>query len=134
MLRDGHVATRLPAQDLGRARAFYSSKLGLDPIEERPGGLLYQCASGHFSLFQSSGTPSGTHTQMAWEVEDLQATVTELRRRGVVLEEYDLLGLKTVGGIAEVQGNYPSKGGKGEKAAWFRDSEGNLLAVGQAIR
>jgi len=71
---------------------------------------------------------------MAWEVEDLQATVTELRRRGVVLEEYDLLGLKTVGGIAEVQGNYPSKGGKGEKAAWFRDSEGNLLAVGQAIR
>ena len=77
---------------------------------------------------------SGTHTQMAWEVEDLHATVTELRRRGVVLEEYDLLGLKTVGGIAEVQGNYPSKGGKGEKAAWFRDSEGNLLAVGQAIR
>jgi hypothetical protein len=71
---------------------------------------------------------------MAWEVEDLQATVTELRRRGVVFEEYDLPGLKTVGGIAEVEGNYPSKGGKGENAAWFRDSEGNLLAVGQAIR
>jgi hypothetical protein len=71
---------------------------------------------------------------MAWEVEDLHATVTELRRRGVVFEEYDLPGLKTVGGIAEVQGNYPSKGGKGEKAAWFRDSEGNLLGVGQTIR
>jgi hypothetical protein len=71
---------------------------------------------------------------MAWEVEDLHATVTELRRCGVVFEEYDLPGLKTVGGIAEVQGNYPSKGGKGEKAAWFRDSEGNLLGVGQTIR
>jgi hypothetical protein len=71
---------------------------------------------------------------MAWEVEDLHATVTELRRRGVVFEEYDLPGLKTVGGIAEVQGNYPSKGGKGEKAAWFQDSEGNFLGVGQTIR
>jgi hypothetical protein len=71
---------------------------------------------------------------MAWEVDDLHATVTELRRRGVVFEEYDLPGLKTVGGIADVQGNYPSKGGKGEKAAWFRDSEGNLLGIGQAIR
>ena len=71
---------------------------------------------------------------MAWEVEDRHATVTELRRCGVVFEEYDLPGLKTVGGIAEVQGNYPSKGGKGEKAAWFRDSEGNLLGVGQTIR
>jgi len=134
MLRDGRVATRLPAQDLGRARAFYSSKLGLDPVEERPGGLLYQCASGHFALFQSSGTASGTHTQMAWEVEDLDGTVRELRRRGVVFEEYNLPGLTTIGGIAEVEGNYPSTGGKGEKAAWFRDSEGNLLGIGQAIR
>ena len=134
MLKNGHVATRLPAQDLERARAFYSSKLGLDPVEERPGGLRYRCASGHFALFQSSGAASGTHTQMGWEVEDLQATVTELHRRGVVFEEYDLPGLKTVGGIAEIEGNYPSKGGKGEKAAWFRDSEGNLLGVGQALR
>lgn len=134
MLRDGKVATRLPAQDLERARSFYSRKLGLDPIEERPGGLLYRCAHGQFSLFQSSGAPSGTHTQMAWEVDDLQATVDELRRRGVVFEEYDVPGLKTVGGIARVEGNYPSKGGVGEKAAWFRDSEGNLLGVGQAIR
>ena len=134
MLRNGHVATRLPAQDLERARVFYSTKLGLDPVEERPGGLLYQCASGHFALFQSSGAASGTHTQMGWEVDDLQATVTELRGRGVVFEEYDFPGFKTVGGMAEVEGNYPSKGGKGERAAWFRDSEGNLLGIGQAMR
>ena len=71
---------------------------------------------------------------MGWEVEDLEATVTELRRRGVVFEEYDLPGFSTVGGIAEVEGNYPSKGGIGEKAAWFKDSEGNLLGIGQPLR
>jgi catechol 2,3-dioxygenase-like lactoylglutathione lyase family enzyme len=133
MLRSSDVATRLPAQDLERARIFYSSRLGLDPVEERPGGLRYRCGSGHFSLFQSAGSASGAHTQMAWEVEDLQATVNELRRRGVVFEEYDLPGLKTMDGIAEIEGNYPSKGGRGERAAWFRDSEGNLLGIGQAI-
>lgn len=130
----GGVATRLPAQDLKRARSFYAEKLGLEPIEERPGGLLYRCGNGHFSVFQSSGSASGAHTQMAWEVDDLEATVKELRRRGLVLEEYDLPGFKTVDGIATVTGNYPSKGGVGEKAAWFRDSEGNLLGIGQAIR
>jgi catechol 2,3-dioxygenase-like lactoylglutathione lyase family enzyme len=134
MLKDGVVATRLPAHDLERARLFYSSKLGLDPIEERPGGLRYQCASGHFVLFQSSGAAAGTHTQMAWEVDDLPATVDELRRRGVVFEDYDVPGIKTVGGIAEIEGNYPSRGGRGERAAWFRDSEGNLLGLGQPMR
>ena len=53
-------------------------------------------------------------------------------RRGV--EEVDLPGLRATNGVAEVEGNYPSKGGKGERAAWFRDSEGNLLGVGQALR
>jgi catechol 2,3-dioxygenase-like lactoylglutathione lyase family enzyme len=130
MLKDGRVATRLPAQDLLRARAFYAEKLGLEPSEERPGGLLYRCTSGVFALFQSAGTSPGTFTQMAWEVDDLAATVTELRRRGVVFEEVDLPGLRTVDGIADVAGNYPSKG-SGEKAVWFRDSEGNMLGIGQ---
>jgi catechol 2,3-dioxygenase-like lactoylglutathione lyase family enzyme len=134
MLDASDVATRLPAQDLERARAFYAEKLGLLPVEERPGGLRYRCGAGWFALFASAGTPSGEHTQMGWEVEDLEATVAELRRRGVVFEEYDLPGLRTVNGIAEVAGNYPSRGGVGEKAAWFRDSEGTLLGLGQAMR
>lgn len=133
MLKDGDVATRLPAQDLNRARAFYSEKLGLEPIEERPGGLRYECRSGDFALFQSAGASSGDHTQMGWKVDDVEATVAELRERGVVFEEYDLPGLTTVDGIAEVAGNYPSEGGIGERAAWFRDSEGNLLGIGQNI-
>ncbi len=133
MLSHSHVATRLPVQDLARARKFYSEKLGLEPVEVRPGGLLYRCGTGHFALFESSGKASGSHTQMGWEVGDIEATVSELRSRGVVFEEYDLPGLKTVNGIATIEGNYPSKG-VGERGAWFRDSEGNMLGLGQPIR
>jgi catechol 2,3-dioxygenase-like lactoylglutathione lyase family enzyme len=128
------VAARLPAQDLERARLFYSEKLGLEPDEARPGGFLYFCGSNSFGLFASNGIPSGTHTQMGLEVTDLRAAVAMLRARGVVFETYDLPGLKTVNGIAEIAGNYASKGGKGELAAWFKDSEGNMIGLGQALR
>jgi catechol 2,3-dioxygenase-like lactoylglutathione lyase family enzyme len=132
MLNEGRVATRLPAQDMDRARAFYADKLGLEPVEERPGGLRYVVAGGEFALFESAGAASGDHTQMGWEVDDIDATVAELRSRGVVFEEYDLPGLTTVGGIADIAGNYPSKG-TGERGAWFRDSEGNMLGIGQPL-
>jgi catechol 2,3-dioxygenase-like lactoylglutathione lyase family enzyme len=134
MLETARIATRLPAQDLGRAESFYAEKLGLRPAERRPGGLRYQCGIGEFALFESTGAAAGNHTQMGWEVDDLEAVVAALRLRGVVFEEYDLPGLRTVNGIAQIEGNYPSKGGVGEKAAWFRDSEGNLLGLGQRIR
>jgi catechol 2,3-dioxygenase-like lactoylglutathione lyase family enzyme len=133
MLRHGRVATRIPAQDLDRARRFYADKLGLEPSEERPGGLLYRCASGVFALFASEGASPGTFTQMGWEVDDIEAVVAELKGRGVVFEEVDVPGLKTVDGIADIAGNYPSKGGKGERGAWFRDSEGNMLGIGQPV-
>jgi catechol 2,3-dioxygenase-like lactoylglutathione lyase family enzyme len=115
-----------------RARAFYAEKLGLEPVEERPGGLLYRCASGEFALFESTGASSGTFTQMAWSVDDVVATVAELRGRGVVFEQVNAPGLTTVDDIAEVAGNYPSRG-TGERGAWFRDSEGNMLGIGQPI-
>jgi catechol 2,3-dioxygenase-like lactoylglutathione lyase family enzyme len=133
MLSEGRIAARLPVQDMDRARAFYADKLGLEPVEEREGGLRYVCAAGEFALFQSAGAPSGAHTQMGWEVDDIEATVRELRSRGVTFEEYDFPGLRTVDGIAEIEGNYPSKG-IGERGAWFRDSEGNLLGIGQPLR
>jgi catechol 2,3-dioxygenase-like lactoylglutathione lyase family enzyme len=134
VLQDGSVVTRIPTQDLDRARRFYADKLGLEPSEERPGGLLYRCAEGEFALFGSAGRSPGTFTQMAFDVDDLDAIVAELKARGVVFEEVDVPGLETVDGIAEVSGNYPSKGGKGEHAAWFRDSEGNMLGIAEAIR
>jgi catechol 2,3-dioxygenase-like lactoylglutathione lyase family enzyme len=133
VLKDGQVATRIPVQDLDRARRFYADKLGLEPSEERPGGLLYRCASGEFSLFESAGGSPGTFTQMAWYVDDVEATVADLKARGVAFEEVDLPGLRTVDGIAEVAGNYPSKGGKGERAAWFRDLDGNMFGIAEPI-
>jgi catechol 2,3-dioxygenase-like lactoylglutathione lyase family enzyme len=133
MLKDAKVATRLPAKDLNRARAFYSEKLGLEPVEQREGGLRYVCAAGEFAIFVSAGVQSGTHTQMSWEVDNIEVILRELRARGVEFEEYDLPGMRSVDGIAEIAGNYPSKG-TGERAAWFRDSEGNLLGIGQPVR
>jgi catechol 2,3-dioxygenase-like lactoylglutathione lyase family enzyme len=130
-LRDAKVATRLPAQDLDRARTFYADRLGLEPVDERPGGLLYRVGGCEFALFQSMGRATGDHTQMGFEVADIESTVAELKARGVVFEEYDVPGLTTRDAVADIEGNYPSKGASGERAAWFRDSEGNMLGVGQ---
>ncbi|MFI9613665.1 VOC family protein [Streptomyces sp. NPDC052023] len=133
-LAGGRPATRLPAQDLERARRFYSDKLGLDPVDERPGGLLYRCGGVEFALFESAGASPGTFTQMGWQVDDVESVVAALKRRGVVFEVVDLPGLRTSpDGIAEVEGHYPSKGARGERAAWFRDSEGNLLGIGEPV-
>ena len=113
----------LPVEDLARAKAFYAEKLGLTPSREVEGALFYE-GSGNsgFLLFPTGGRPSGQHTQMAWFVKDIAAAVFDLKRRGVRFEDYDFPGLKTIDGIADL--GY-------ERSAWFRDSEGNLLAIGQ---
>jgi catechol 2,3-dioxygenase-like lactoylglutathione lyase family enzyme len=66
MLKDGRIATRLPAQDLERARRFYAEKLGLHPVEERPGGLRYECAAGEFALFDGNYPSKGTGERAVW--------------------------------------------------------------------
>jgi predicted enzyme related to lactoylglutathione lyase len=124
-LENALVETTIPAQDLERAKAFYAEKLGLTPTSEERIGLRYRLADGtRFRLFRSGGKASGTHTQMALMVEDLAAAVNELRARGVQIEEYDSPGLKTTNGIADV--GYA-------KAAWFKDSEGNLIGISQEM-
>lgn len=132
MLKDGRVASRLPVRDLEKARAFYADKLGLEPAEERPGGLLYKCGGTEFALFESQGTASGTHTQMGWTVDDIEATVADLRRRGLEFEHVEMPGITVTDGIAEIPGNYPSKG-QGERAVWFRDLDGNLMGAGEMV-
>jgi catechol 2,3-dioxygenase-like lactoylglutathione lyase family enzyme len=123
-LRDASCAVRLPAQDLDRARRFYAEKLGLEPAETREGGLRYECGGTSFVVFQSTGRPSGDHTQMGFYVADVERAVAELRERGVELDD---------AGIVDVPGHYPSTGAVGERAAWFHDSEGNLLGIGQLV-
>jgi catechol 2,3-dioxygenase-like lactoylglutathione lyase family enzyme len=121
MLSEATTHATLPAQDIERARAFYADKLGLKPSEENPDGLFYELGEGtRFAVFPTSGAPSGSHTQMGIIVKDLSSEVEELRANGVVFEEYDGPGLKTVNGIAEMGGT---------KGAWFKDSEGNLLGI-----
>jgi catechol 2,3-dioxygenase-like lactoylglutathione lyase family enzyme len=126
------VAARIPVSDLDRAREWYSEMLGLDPFEERDGGLLYRLGNTEFGLFTSTGESSGAHTQMGFEVGDIEAVVADLRERGLEFEEYDL-GLEVNDGIMEIPGNYPSKG-SGERAVWFKDLDGNLLGIGQPVR
>lgn len=127
MIKQARAAAMLPAQDLERAKAFYRDKVGLTPTQERDpmGGVLFELSGGTgFAVFLSSGKSSGTHTQMALEVEDLDATVKDLQGRGIKFEEYDSPELKTKNGIAEIAGT---------KVAWFKDSEGNLVAIGLPV-
>jgi catechol 2,3-dioxygenase-like lactoylglutathione lyase family enzyme len=131
-LTSAHAVTKLPAQDLDRARLFYRDRLGLEPVEERDGGLRYVCGETEFHLFLSSGRASGTATQLGFEVANIDDTVADLRARGVEFESFDIAGFEVEDDIiVVVPNNYPSKG-NGERGAFFRDSEGNLLALGQA--
>jgi catechol 2,3-dioxygenase-like lactoylglutathione lyase family enzyme len=125
--------TKLPAQDLARARRFYHDKLGLDPVEERDGGLRYICGSTEFHLFASTGSPSGESTQLGFEVADIDQVVADLRALGLEFETIAMSNLSVIDQIVTVPNNYPSKGA-GERGAFFYDSEGNLLAIGQPTR
>jgi catechol 2,3-dioxygenase-like lactoylglutathione lyase family enzyme len=121
-LSDFPSQAAVPAVDLERARRWYEQKLALSPSEDIPGQLTYECGGTKFVLFQSSGAASGTHTQMAWIVSDLDSVMAELRSNGVEFEEYETPTLKTEEGVATITG---------ERGAWFKDSEGNLLALGE---
>ena len=132
-LSSAHVVTKLPAQDLDRARRFYRDRLGLEAVEERDGGLRYLCGTTEFHLFSSSGAASGTSTQAGFEVGDIDAAVAALRARGVQFERFDIAGFEVQDDIVVVPNNYPSKG-TGEVGAFFYDSEGNLLGLAQPTR
>ena len=124
MLSKLEVHAALPVKDLNRAKKFYAEKLGMTPMSEDPGGLLYQCKDSKFLLFPSSGTSSAQFTQAGFVTKDLGAEVAELKSRGVVFEEYNMPNFKTVNSIATTGKN---------RAAWFKDSEGNLLGLVQMM-
>lgn len=127
MLKIMESYAALPAQDMKRARQFYEQKLGFAPSEEMPdGGVLYRTGQTGFLVFQSMGKPSGDHTQVGFNVEDLNTAVDELKGKGIKLEEYDFPKFKTQNGII----TFPD----GSKGAWFKDTEGNLIALNQLVR
>lgn len=120
MLAHYEIHSTIPASNLERARRFYADKLGLTPTREIPGGLMYEDQCAWFLLYPSAGAGTAEHTVAGWAVDDIESEVTHLRSRGVVFEEYDLPDLKTVNGIATMGS---------DRAAWFRDSEGNILGL-----
>jgi catechol 2,3-dioxygenase-like lactoylglutathione lyase family enzyme len=121
MLLDARFETSLPCSDLQRAKSFYADKLGLTPASEGPPGAFYAGRDGtRFILFPSGGRASGSHSQMGFMVADVGAEVRDLKQRGVQFEQYDFPGFDKDTSIADVGGT---------RAAWFKDSEGNLLGL-----
>lgn len=125
MLQKAPLYAYIPAKDVARARAFYERKLGFTPAHQTAGGVRYEFGGGTACfLYPTSNAGTSKASQAFWEVEDVEREVTELKARGVVFEEYDMPGLKTKGGIATAGG---------AKAAWFKDTEGNILALIQTL-
>jgi predicted enzyme related to lactoylglutathione lyase len=125
MLKNAAIIPYIPVADVARARAFYEGKVGLEPRQEYAGGVIYECGKGSWVfMYPSPGAGTSRASTAFWAVDDVEREVDDLKQRGVVFEEYDMPGLKTVNGIAT---------GGGAKTAWFKDSEGNILAVSERI-
>jgi predicted enzyme related to lactoylglutathione lyase len=122
MLTKAPVTTMLPVKDLNRAREFYEKKLGLKPLGSKPDGK-FQFAGGAGGVIALFPKPEGTkaeHTAVSFQVKDIAQEIKELKQRGVVFEDYDFPGLKTVNHVCVLGA---------EKAAWFKDTEGNYLCI-----
>jgi predicted enzyme related to lactoylglutathione lyase len=126
MLQTAPMYAYLPVKDLARAKAFYERKVGLAPKEERAGGVVFEFGD-HTACFMYQTPFAGTSqaSQAFWEVADIEREVAELKARGVTFEHYDVPGMDSSGGDIATGG--------GAKAAWFKDSEGNILALIQTL-
>ena len=124
MLQKSPMYAYIPAKDMARARRFYEQTLGFKPKREAGGGVFYEFGERTACfLYPTPNAGTSRASQAFWQVADVEREVAELKARGVRFEEYDMPGLKTVDGIATAGG---------AKAAWFKDSEGNILAVVQS--
>lgn len=123
-LRDATLIATIPVRDLERARAFYLDVLGLDHAATSEAGILCRSGGGQVLLYSSAGSPP-EHTLAGFEVELLEPVIEALKGRGVRFEDYDLPGLRTVDHVAWIGP---------ERAAWFRDSEGNILSISEPWR
>jgi len=124
MLTDARVEANVPAADIERARAFYRDKLGLTPSAELASGYLrYETDGGTaFNVYQTEYAGRAGHTVAQIHVRDLDKEVEDLKTRGVVFEIYDdMPDVEWRGEVAVM----PHMG----KAAWFKDSEGNILCL-----
>jgi catechol 2,3-dioxygenase-like lactoylglutathione lyase family enzyme len=124
MLTTAPIRAYIPAADIARARRFYEGILGLHPKEQFAGGVIYECGGTDVFMYPTANAGTSKASQAFWQVDDVEAEVAELKARGVTFEEYDVPGLKTRNGILTAGG---------AKTAWFKDTEGNILAVSQRL-
>ena len=125
MLGTAPIRAYIPVSNLQRARRFYEQTVGLEPGEEYGGGVIYCCGGAEVFMYPTPNAGTSKASQAFWQVGDVEAEVAALKARGVVFEEYDMPGLKTKNSVAT---------GGGAKTAWFKDSEGNIMAVSQRLR
>jgi predicted enzyme related to lactoylglutathione lyase len=124
MLTTAPIRAYLPASNLPRARKFYEEIVGLKPKEEYAGGVIYECGGAEVFLYPTPNAGTSKASQAYWSVADVEAEVTDLKSRGVKFENYNMPGIKMTNSIAT---------GGGAKTAWFKDTEGNILAVSQRL-
>jgi len=124
MLQDSPIYSYMPANDVARARAFYEEKLGFKAKQVINGGVVYEFAKGTACfLYPTPNAGTSKASQLFWDVKDVEAEVAELKSRGVEFEKYDMPGTDA-NGITTAGG---------AKAAWFKDSEGNIMAIIQSL-
>ena len=127
MLEGRRCAAMLPANDIERAKSWYADKLDLKPSYEDESGVQYMAGDGtEFWVYPSQFAGTNQASSMAFLARDLSKEMDELRTRGITFEDYDIPGVKTVEGIAEFA--------PGERGAWFKDSEGNIIALFESAR
>lgn len=127
MLGNYPIAPAIPSTDLKRSRDFYEGKLGLKVEKESIGGILFRAGENTKVYVYKRGPSKADHTLAGFEVPDLEAKVDEMTKNGIVFEQYDFPGLKTnEKGIATSEA-------EGERAAWFKDPDGNILSIGQSM-
>ena len=125
MLSDAPVTTMLPVIDMARARDFYENRLGLKPGGLKPDGkFVYTVGGSVLALFPKPEGTKADHTAVSFQVPDIAKSIAALKDRGVVFEDYDFPTLKTVDHVCVLGA---------EKAAWFKDTEGNFLCLHEDI-
>jgi catechol 2,3-dioxygenase-like lactoylglutathione lyase family enzyme len=120
MLQNSPMYAYIPAKDVERARRFYEQKLGFKP-REAAGGVIYQFADRTACfLYPTPNAGTSQASQAFWQVSDIEREVRELKERGVEFEDYDTPGERSSSGVVTAGG---------AKAAWFKDTEGNIMAI-----
>jgi predicted enzyme related to lactoylglutathione lyase len=124
MLSNAPIRAYIPVLDVARARKFYEEIIGLRPKLKYAGGVVYECGGAEVFMYPTPNAGTSKASQAFWQVADVEAEVADLKARGVKFEEYNMPGMAMKNSIVTAGG---------AKTAWFKDTEGNILAISQPV-